>query len=91
MVLALFIVTLLAGLAVKFGLHRFSVGLLLNIWFVVAVVLPTSYRADRIKTTGWDQALAWLIGSAVWIAFIGHRVVGTQVQMAATSGHRPAR
>ena len=70
-VLALFMVTLLAGLAVKFGLHRFSVGLLLNIWFVVAVVLPISYRADRIKTTGWDQALAWLIGSALWIALIG--------------------
>ena len=70
-VLVLFIVTLLAGLAVKFGLHRFSVGLLLNIWFVVAVVLPISYRADRIKTTGWDQALAWLIGSALWITLMG--------------------
>ena len=70
-VLALFIVTLLAGLAVKFGLHRFSVALLLNIWFVVAVVLPLSYRADRIKTTGGDQALAWLIGSALWIVLIG--------------------
>ncbi len=70
-VLALFVVTLLAGLAVKFGLHRFSVAMLLNIWFVVAVVLPTSYRADRIKTNGWDQALAWLIGSALWIALIG--------------------
>jgi len=71
LVLALFMVTLLAGLAVKFGLHRFSVGLLLNIWFVVAVVLPVTYHADRIKTTGWDQSLAWLIGSAVWIALTG--------------------
>ncbi|MGO9457100.1 MAG: FUSC family protein [Acidimicrobiales bacterium] len=70
-VLALFGVTLLAGLAVKFGLHRFSVGLLLNIWFVVAVVLPGSYHADRIKTNGWHQALAWLIGSALWIALTG--------------------
>lgn len=70
-VLAVFLVTLLAGLAVKFGLHRFSVGLLLNIWFVVAIVLPVSYRADRIKTPGWDQALAWLIGSALWIALMG--------------------
>ena len=75
-VLVLFIVTLLAGLAVKFGLHRFSVGLLLNIWFVVAVVLPISYSADRIKTTGWDQALAWLIGSAAVDHVDGHRVVG---------------
>ena len=70
-VLAVFLVTLSAGLAVKFGLHRFSVGLLLNIWFVVAIVLPISYRADRIKTSGWDQALAWLIGSALWIALMG--------------------
>ena len=70
-VFALFMVTLLAGLAVKFGLHRFSVGLLLNIWFVIAVFLPVSYRADRIKTTGGDQALAWLIGSSAWIALIG--------------------
>ena len=66
-VLALFVVTLLAGLAVKFGLHRFTAGLLLNVWFVLAVGLPISYRADRIHTTGWDQALAWLIGSALWI------------------------
>ena len=70
-VLAVFLVTLLAGLAVKFGLHRFSVGLLLNIWFVVAIVLPISYRSDRIKTPSWDQALAWLIGSALWIALMG--------------------
>ena len=70
-VLALFIVTLSAGLAVKFGLHRFSVALLLNIWFVVAVVLPFSYRAAHVKTTGGDQALAWLIGSASWIALMG--------------------
>ena len=45
LVLALFLARLLAGLAVKFGLHRFGVALLLNIWFVVAVVLPTSYHA----------------------------------------------
>jgi len=70
-VLALFVVTLLSGLAVKFGLHRFTAGLLLNIWFLVALGLPLSYRADRITTTGWDQALAWLIGSALWIALTG--------------------
>jgi len=69
-VLAVFLVTLLSGLAVKFGLHTFTVGMLLNIWFVVAVALPISYRAARIKTDGWDQALAWLIGSALWIALI---------------------
>ncbi len=66
-VLALFVVTLLAGLAVRFGLHRFTAGMLLNVWFVLAVGLPISFRADRIHTSGWDQALAWLIGSALWI------------------------
>ncbi len=66
-VLALFAATLAAGLAVKFGLHRFTAGMLLNVWFVLAVGLPISFRADRIHTTGWDQALAWFIGSAVWI------------------------
>ncbi len=66
-VLALFLVTLLAGLAVRFGLHRFTAGMLLNVWFVLAVGLPISFRADRIHTSGWDQALAWLIGSALWI------------------------
>ncbi len=70
-VLALFVVTLLAGLAVKFGLHRFTAGLLLNVWFVLAVGLPISYRADRIHTNGWHQALAWLIGSALWITLTG--------------------
>ena len=70
-VLALFVVTLLAGLSVKFGLHRFTAGLLLNVWFVLAVGLPISYRADRIHTDGWHQALAWLIGSALWVVLTG--------------------
>ena len=67
-VLALFVVTLLAGLAVKFGLHRFSTGMLLNVWFVLAVGLPISFHTSRIHTHTWNQALAWLIGSAAWIA-----------------------
>ncbi len=66
-VLALFVVTLLAGLAVKFGLHRFSTGMLLNVWFVLAVGLPISFHDSRIHTHTWNQALAWLIGSAAWI------------------------
>ena len=66
-VLALFVVTLVAGLAVKFGLHRFSTGMLLNVWFVLAVGLPISLHTSRIHTHTWEQALAWLIGSAAWI------------------------
>ena len=37
LVLAAFAVTLLAGLAVMFGVHRFVTALLLNIWFIVAL------------------------------------------------------
>ena len=40
-VLAAFVATLLGGLAVKYGLHRFVAAYLLNVWFVVALGLPT--------------------------------------------------
>src|SRR5690349_2326527 len=36
-VLAAFAVTLVAGLAVAFGVHRFVTALLLNIWFIVTI------------------------------------------------------
>jgi hypothetical protein len=68
-VLAAFVVTLLGGLAVKFGLHRFVAALLLNIWFLIAIALPHSYKLDGVTTHAWSQTLAWLAGSALWIAF----------------------
>ena len=68
-VLAAFVVTVLAGLTVKYGLHRFTAGLLLNIWFLIAVALPAAYRLDHVHTNAWAQALAWLIGSALTIAY----------------------
>jgi hypothetical protein len=70
-VLAAFMVTLLAGLAVRLGVHAFASGTLLNVWFIVAVALPVSYHAARIPVRPWSQALAWLIGIAMWMAFIG--------------------
>jgi hypothetical protein len=39
-VLAAFVVTLLGGLAVRFGLHRFESGELLTYWFLIAISLP---------------------------------------------------
>ena len=36
-VLAAFVATLLGGLAVKYGLHRFVVAYLLNVWFIIAL------------------------------------------------------
>ena len=70
-VLAAFVVTLLGGLAVKFGLHRFVSGLLLNTWFLIAITLPVEYKLDHVSTHAWSQALAWLAGCALWIAFVG--------------------
>ena len=69
MVLALFAVTLLSGLAVRFGRHTFAAGLLLNVWFIVALVLPISYSQAHVTTHGWNQALAWLVGAGAWIVF----------------------
>jgi hypothetical protein len=70
-VLAAFVVTLLGGLAVRYGLHRFVGGALLNAWFLIAIALPASYKLDGIKTNTWRQGLAWLVASALWIALTG--------------------
>jgi Fusaric acid resistance protein-like len=76
-VLAAFAATLLGGLAVKYGLHRFVAAYLLNVWFIIALGLPTLlafdyprlYHSGLIHPEPWKQALAWLIGSALWIAY----------------------
>ncbi len=76
-VLAAFAATLLGGLAVKYGVHRFVAAYLLNVWFIIALGLPTLFAFDypRLYHSGlthpepWKQALAWLVGSAVWIAY----------------------
>ena len=70
-VLAVFVVTLLGGLAVKYGLHRFVGGALLNAWFLIAIAMPASYKLDGIQTVAWKQAVAWLVASAIWIALTG--------------------
>jgi Fusaric acid resistance protein-like len=68
-VLAAFVVTVLAGLAMKFGVHRFVAAMLLNAWFLVEIALPGTYHLGHIHTSGWGQGLAWLIGSALTIAY----------------------
>ena len=68
-VLAVFAVTLACGLAVKLGVHRFAAGLLLNVWFLVVLSLAT-HDTGHLKISAWDQALAWLIGAAAWIALM---------------------
>jgi len=76
-VLAALVATLLGGLAVKYGVHRFVAAYLLNVWLIIALGLPTLlafdypdlYRFGLFHPEPWKQALAWLIGSALWIVY----------------------
>ena len=81
LVLAAFAVTLVAGLAVMFGVRRFVAALLLNLWFVVALGLAFSFHHHaHITSYTWAQVLAWVGGSALWIAvtFIAWLVRGRE-------------
>ena len=77
-----FVVTFLCGLALQFGVHTAIAALLVNIWFLVALGLPASFDASHVASSAWAQALAWLIGSTYYIAmaFLGwlvrHRRAG---------------
>ncbi len=70
-VVAAFVVTMASGLAIKFGVHRFVALLLLNYWFLTAISVALGYELEGVATSAWSQALAWLAGSAFWIAFAG--------------------
>ena len=67
-VLAAFVVTLLCGLILRFGIHTFVAALLVNIWFLIALSVRVGFDVSHVSTSAWSQALAWLIGSALWIA-----------------------
>lgn len=68
LVLAAFSVTLVAGLAVMFGVHRFVTAYLLNAWFIIALSLASSFdQHAHIHSQTWTQALAWTGGSVLWI------------------------
>jgi uncharacterized membrane protein YccC len=66
-VLALFVVTVLGGLALSYGMGAYLGGLFLNIWFLLALSAAAGYPAG-VSIHPWNQALAWLIGSAIAIA-----------------------
>ncbi len=69
LVLAAFVVTLVGGLAITFGVHRFVAALLLNVWFIVALGLASSlHHYTHIASYTWAQVLAWAGGAALWIA-----------------------
>jgi Fusaric acid resistance protein-like len=78
LVLAAFVVTLVAGLTIKFGLHRFVVALILNTWFFVALVLGSNHHNAHVSSYTWGQALAWAGGTGLWIAltFVGWLIRG---------------
>jgi hypothetical protein len=69
LVLAAFAVTLVAGLAVTFGVRRFVTALLLNLWFLVVLGVAFGlHHQARITSYTWAQVLAWAGGAALWIA-----------------------
>ncbi|WP_152770776.1 FUSC family protein [Streptomyces spongiae] len=68
LVLTSFVVTLVSGLAIAFGVRRFVNGMLLNVWFIVAVALEFSIHDEaRITSYVWAQVLSWTGGAALWI------------------------
>jgi Fusaric acid resistance protein-like len=67
-VLATFAVTVLAGLAIDIDLHAFVAASFLNVLLLITLASAAGLPA-RVSAYPWQQALAWLIGSAVWIAF----------------------
>ena len=67
-VLATFVITVVGGLVINFGVEALVAGILLNVWFLIALSAATGLPA-RVSFHPWNQALAWLIGSGIWIVF----------------------
>ncbi|WP_069466894.1 FUSC family protein, partial [Actinacidiphila rubida] len=68
LVLATFLVTVVCGLAVTFGVRRFVTAMLLNVWFIVALGVAVSlHHHSRITDYTWAQVASWAAGSALWI------------------------
>lgn len=67
--LVTFAVTLVAGLGAAFGVRRFVVAMLLNVWFILTVAVSFGlHHHVRITSYIWAQVLAWVGGTALWIA-----------------------
>ena len=67
-VVAAFVVTFLCGLTMRSASTPSSRPTWSTLWFLAAHQPPVELRRFRYSTTAWSQALAWLIGSALWIA-----------------------
>ena len=68
--LAALVVTLAAGLSLRFGLPVFMVAVFLNIWFIVALSLAAGYTTGGVATSSWKQAAAWLFGTALLLGIV---------------------
>ena len=81
-VIAAFLITFLSGLAIKFGVHAFTSALLVNSWFLVAIAVPEGHHLTASSSGWWEQALAWLVGAALFIVltFVGWLVKGRKEQ-----------
>jgi hypothetical protein len=83
LVLAAFAVTLVAGLTLMFGVHRFVAGLLLNIWFIITLAIAAGLHHQSFVTNyTWAQVAAWAGGVALWIVvtFMAWLVYGCRDQ-----------
>ena len=78
-----FILTLVSGLALKYGQHRYTAAMLLNSWYLVAIAVPAGQHVTPATSNWSGEALAWLIGSAIWISltFVGWLVRGRHEQL----------
>jgi len=68
-VLAVFVITVLSGLAINIDLYALVAGTLLNVWFLITLSAAAGQPAG-VSTHPWNQALAWLIGAATAIALM---------------------
>jgi len=68
-VLTVFVITAVSGLLINFGLQVLVAGILLNAWLLVTLSAAAGLPA-RVTWHPWNQALAWLIGSAIAIALM---------------------
>jgi uncharacterized membrane protein YccC len=58
--------------------HRFVAGLLLNIWFIIAIAVAAGYHNAHVTSNTWTQVGAWAAGVALWVAlmFLGWLIRG---------------
>jgi hypothetical protein len=69
LVFAIFAVTLVAGLMITFGVHRFVAAILLNLWLIVSLAVAFNLHPHpHITSYTWAQVAAWAGGSALWLA-----------------------